>query len=90
MKKASTRKQSDGLRREYDLSALGRGVRGKYYQQAVAGSNLVLLEPELARVFKDSQSVNRALRLLVDAAGAAAPRPVANRRAPKKRLHPAR
>jgi hypothetical protein len=84
MKKASTRKPPDGLRQEYDLTRLGAGVRGKYYRQAAAGTNLVLLEPELARVFKDSKSVNRALRLLVDAAGAASPRPASTRRLPKK------
>jgi hypothetical protein len=56
------------LRKEYDLSRLKGGVRGKYYRCAIAGSNLVLIEPELARLFPDSKSVNRALRLLVDAA----------------------
>src|SRR3974390_1227356 len=74
------RERFDTLRKEYDLSRLGRGIRGKYYQQAVAGTNLVLLEPELARIFKDSKSVNRALRLLVDAAGASTPRSTATRR----------
>jgi hypothetical protein len=62
----------DDLRPEYDLSQFKGGVRGKYYRQAVAGTNLTLIEPELAEVFRDSESVNRALRLLVDAAEAAA------------------
>lgn len=62
------------MRPEYDLAQLGAGVRGKYYRQAVAGTNLVLLEPELARVFKDSASVNRALRSLVNVANSAAGR----------------
>ena len=76
MKKASTRrKKTDRLRPEYDLAQLGPGVRGKYYRQATAGTNLVLLEPELARVFKDSASVNRALRSLVNAAESAAESP---------------
>lgn len=72
MKKASSKKLDDELRPEYDLSQLKGGVRGKYYRQASAGTNLVLIEPELADVFPDTESVNRALRLLVDTAEAAA------------------
>ena len=64
MKKAPTNKQVDGLRPEYDLSKLKGGVRGKYYERARAGTNLVLIEPDLAGVFPDTDSVNRALRLL--------------------------
>jgi hypothetical protein len=70
MKKASNRKPSGDLRPEWDLSRLGRGVRGKYYARATAGSNLVLIEPDLAAFFPDARSVNRALRLLADAARA--------------------
>jgi len=62
----------DNLRPEYDLSQLKGGVRGKYYRQAAAGTNLMLIEPELAEVFRDAESVNRALRLLMDTAEAAA------------------
>ena len=47
---------------------------GKYYQQAVSGSNLIAIEPELARVFPDSESVHRALRLPVKTAKASAVR----------------
>jgi hypothetical protein len=55
-------------------------------RRAIAGTNLVLIDPELAGVFPDAESVNRALRLLVDAAQAAA-RPAPRRAgAPKKRL----
>jgi len=67
MKKQSA-KTVDGLRKEYDLSLLKRGVRGKYYRQAKAGSNLVLIEQDLVSLFPDSESVNRALRLLADTA----------------------
>lgn len=56
------------MHKEYDLSCLRGGVRGKYYKKATAGSNLVLLDPDLAEVFPDSKSVNRALRLLQDIA----------------------
>ena len=52
-------------RPEYDLATLKGGVRGKYHKRAQAGTNLVLLAPDVARVFKDSNSVNRALRRLL-------------------------
>ena len=86
MKRASTNRQADELRPEYDLSKLKGGVRGKYYQKAAAGTNLVLIEPDLADVFPDTESVNRALRLLADAAQAAAGPTRRARRAPNKRL----
>jgi hypothetical protein len=53
------------MRSEYDFSS---ATRGKYHQQYSQGTNLVLLEPDVAEAFPDSQSVNRALRLLVDVA----------------------
>lgn len=68
MKKESTAKQQDDLRKEYDLSQLKGAVRGKYYSQATAGTNLVLIEPDLATFFPDSAAVNRALRVLAEAA----------------------
>jgi hypothetical protein len=89
MKKASAKRQDDDLRPEYDLRRLKGGIRGKYYRQAVAGTNLMLIEPELAEVFGDSESVNRALRLLVDTAEAAARPAGRRRRAPNKHLQPA-
>ncbi len=79
MKKASRKRLHDDLRPEYDLRKLKGGVRGKYYRQAVAGTNLVLIEPDLAEVFRDSGAVNRALRILADTAEAAA-RPAGRRR----------
>ena len=71
MKKTYTNKSTDEMKPEYDLSKLKGGVRGKYYKQAIAGTNLVLIEPELLKVFPDSESVNRALRLLAKTAQAA-------------------
>jgi hypothetical protein len=62
------KRRPDEIRSEYDLARLKGGVRGKYYRRAVAGTNLVLLEPDVARAFPDSSSVNRALRLLQDVA----------------------
>jgi hypothetical protein len=48
------------------------GVRGRYYRQAITGTNLVSSESEFADVFPNTESVNRALQLLVDTAEAAA------------------
>ncbi len=72
MKKEQTAGNEVKLRPEYDLSQLKGGVRGKYFKRATAGTNLVLVEPDLAGLFPDSESVNRALRLLADTAKAAA------------------
>ena len=65
MRKASMKRRRSELRSEYDLGQLKGVVRGKYYQRALAGTNLVLLEPDVARAFPDSNSVNRALRRLL-------------------------
>lgn len=86
MKKAAAKRTKDDLRPEYDLSQLEGGVRGKYYRDATAGTNLVLIEPELASVFPDTESVNRALRLLADTAESAASRTRPRRAAAKRRL----
>jgi uncharacterized DUF497 family protein len=90
MKKASAKSLDDDLRPEYDLSQLKGGVRGKYYRQAAAGTNLMLIEPELAKVFGDAESVNRALRLLVDTAEAAAGPSRRRHGASNKRRQPTR
>lgn len=79
MKKPKPEKES--LRAEYDLRTLGNGVTGKYFQRATAGANLVLLDPDVAKVFPDAESVNRALRLLMEVA--AAGNPVAQRKKPR-------
>jgi hypothetical protein len=75
MRKVSINRRRDELRPEYDLATLRSGVRGKYYRRAMAGTNLVLLEPDVARAFPDSEAVNRALRLLRDVATKSAGRP---------------
>ncbi len=51
---------------EYDFS---KGVRGKHYRAYQEGSNVVFIEPDIAKVFKDSESVNHALRMLMELAG---------------------
>ena len=56
---------TNDMRPEYDFS---RGIRGKHYKAYQEDTNVVLLEPEVARVFSDSASVNQALRMLIDLA----------------------
>jgi len=68
MKRTEKRERRDELRREYDLSKLKGGVRGKYMARYRTGTNLVLLSPDVAEYFPDEQSVNTALRTLIQAA----------------------
>ncbi|MEZ4863972.1 MAG: hypothetical protein R3C14_21815 [Caldilineaceae bacterium] len=64
-----TLESEDDLRPEYDLSQLlKRAVRGKYAAHYKAGTNLVLLEPDVAAAFPDEQAVNEALRLVMQLA----------------------
>ena len=72
MGKRSPTKGSDNLRPEYDLSQLKGGICGKYYERAAAGTNLMLIEPDLVDLFPNSEAVNRALRVLAEAAQSAA------------------
>ena len=71
MSPESDRIGEDEMRPEYDLRG---GVRGKYYQQYTEGTNVVLLDPDVAAVFRDSESVNQALRVLIKAAAYVGPR----------------
>jgi len=64
-KRTERRKPADDLRREYDLSKLRGGIRGKYAARYKDGTNLVLLSPDVAEHFPDDQSVNAALRRLL-------------------------
>jgi hypothetical protein len=48
---------------EYDFS---NGVRGKYVDRFAKGSNVIVLDPDVARIFPDSESVNQALRALAE------------------------
>jgi hypothetical protein len=59
----------DDMRPEYDFSG---GVRGKYAAKYAAGTNIVRLEPDVAAVFPDSESVNAALRMVMRAGARAA------------------
>jgi len=56
----------DELRSEYDFD-YSKAVRGKYYRRLLdEGSNVVVLEPDVAKAFHDSSSVNEALRSLLE------------------------
>ena len=58
--------QKDELRPEYDMKSLLKGgVRGKYAARYRAGTNLVLLEPEVAKAFPSDKAVNDALKLVM-------------------------
>jgi len=55
----------DELRPEYDLTKLKNRVRGKYAERYKQGTNVVLLEPDVAAYFHNSEEVNEALRKLI-------------------------
>jgi primosomal protein N' len=56
------------MRPEYDFSQLKGRVRAKYAERYREGTNLVLLDPDVAAAFPDAKAVNEALRLLMDVA----------------------
>ena len=62
---ASRDSDDDDLRAEYDLSALQGAVRGKYLERYRAGTNLALLAPDVRAAFPTDESVNQALRSLM-------------------------
>ncbi|HEX3577718.1 MAG TPA: hypothetical protein VHY33_04065 [Thermoanaerobaculia bacterium] len=57
MKKAEN--DDDEMRAEYDLRG---GVRGKYYDRYRAGTNIIVLDADVAKIFRDSETVNTTLR----------------------------
>jgi hypothetical protein len=69
MKKQVETERDPDMLDEYDFS---EGVRRKFVQRFAEGSNVVVLSPDVAEVFPDSESVNAALRLLVEVAGRSA------------------
>ena len=52
----------DTLRPEYSENLIRSGVRGKYAKSYREGTNIVLIDPDLHKLFPDSEAVNRALR----------------------------
>ena len=71
--KRRTSRSRDELRPEYDFTG---AVRGKYADRFQAGTNLVVLDPDVAEAFHDSAAVNHALRALLEIV----PAPKATRR----------
>ncbi|HEY9628720.1 MAG TPA: hypothetical protein V6C84_15580 [Coleofasciculaceae cyanobacterium] len=68
MKKEVENEMEDELRSEYDFSQMQEAVRGKYVERYRAGTNLVLLDPDVAQAFPNDAAVNEALRLLIQVA----------------------
>ncbi len=62
MKKGSKPRSNSDMLDEYDFS---KGVRGKYVKRLAGGSNIVMLQPEVAAAFHGSDSVNEALFVLI-------------------------
>ncbi|SER38121.1 hypothetical protein SAMN05421690_102249 [Nitrosomonas sp. Nm51] len=57
---------NDDLEKEYDLKSLGKGVRGKYFDQYQKGTNVVVIDPDLSKAFPNSKAVNDALRKILE------------------------
>jgi hypothetical protein len=78
MKRKSKEEESDDLRQEYDLGELLKtGVQGKYSGRYREGTNIVLLDRDVAEAFPSDQAVNEALRLVIQLTKV--PRPVKKR-----------
>lgn len=68
MKKNSMKKRNDyELRKEYNLSKMTVLPRGRFDPKRRVGSNVVVLEPEIAKAFPSDEAVNEALRLILKA-----------------------
>ena len=65
MKKPNSKTDEKPMCEEYDFSD---GTRGQYARRYAEGTNVVVLDPDIAELFPDSESVNDALRSLVDLA----------------------
>ena len=78
-------KASDELRPEYKREDLGVGVRGKYFKEYSKGTNLILLSPDVAKVFSSDEAVNEALRSLIDLAEKSTGRTRRSARSTKRR-----
>jgi len=59
MRKVHKKNQDAEMLEEYDFSS---GVRGKYVRRYKKGSNVIVLDPDVAKVFPDKESVNQSLR----------------------------
>lgn len=59
---------ADAMRTEYRREDLGKGVRGKYLRAYESGASIVMLSPDVAKAFPTEESVNEALRALIELA----------------------
>ena len=66
MKRKSTEEKADDLRQEYELGELFKGgVQGKFAKRYQEGTNIVLLDGDVAQAFPNDEAVNEALRLVI-------------------------
>jgi hypothetical protein len=65
MKKAKSEEQNDWLRPEYKRAHFGELVRGKYAKRIQKSTNVIVLDPQVAKVFPNDEAVNNALRELI-------------------------
>jgi hypothetical protein len=65
MKKNSERRNNGDIQAEYNFSAMKGGVRGKYFERYRRGTNVVLLDPDVAEAFPTENAVNAALRAIL-------------------------
>jgi hypothetical protein len=68
MKNKVENEMNDELHPEYNFAQMKGGIRGKYVERYRAGTNLVLLDPDVAQAFPDHKAVNDVLRLLIQVA----------------------
>ena len=67
--------ENDDMSTEYDFANMSGGIRGKYAEDYIAGTNVVVLDPDVAKAFPTGESVNEALRLLIEIAARGTPNP---------------
>ena len=79
MKMDNNHELEDDLSPEYEFGKMQGGVRGKYVERYRTGTNIVLLDPDVAQAFPTSDAVNEALRLLMQ---------IAQRQKPNTALEP--
>jgi hypothetical protein len=70
MKNKITHRGNSDMRPEYDFALMKGGVRGKHYEQYRKGTNVVLIEPDVAAAFPTEDAVNEALRGILGTARA--------------------
>jgi hypothetical protein len=75
-------RRHDEMRKHYDFSG---GVRGKYARRYAEGTNVVVLDPDVARVFPNGQAVNETLRAVADIITIQERQPRANKRIERRR-----